>query len=660
MIINSENISVVVQGAVEKEVTLFCIQSIRKYLPNSELILSTWSGSDVSKLDYDHVIFNHDPQAAYCTRNKQKNNNLNRLILSTKSGLSKASKKYVLKLRSDLILTSDRFLSYFNKFQSRVNKYAIFSERILTGALFSRENIILNKNDLHYIPFAPSDWWFFGFTTDVQKYLNVNEVNEPGFSQYFQFKPIVEPEYIWKFSPEQYVGSQLLRCLDSDYEIKDTFSYDIGLIDLSRKVLTNNFVFLGYKESGIFMEKFLPYSKDERLLDFKQYNGLITYFRFLQNYKRYCDSNYSIDKEVLEYYLPKEENKCSFDCNPINIPVEADNISVVVQGPIDKKLTSKCLLSIRKSLPGAEIVLSTWKNSDTSKLNYDKVVFSSDPKCFPYSEKPDAKNNNVNRQIVSTINGLREATRPYTLKMRTDFILKDNLFLEYFNKFPKYEINFRVFDNKIINLSYFSRNPRNVRLSYPFHPSDIALFGTTDDLYKFFDIPLMQKSDSAYLGFSHSKFKYNRFVPEQHLFVNCLWRNGHIIDFKHQRDSREEVLKSSERYFASNFIFLNFDEFNLQPPQRFENHYSNDYKSCITHVEWQKLYHEYIDPKFVPQIEDFERERLEKMFTGSYISKFIGKLCACIFVGKPLRQFRRKIRSMVRIFLDKKIFGKIY
>ena len=41
--------------------------------------------------------------------------------------------------------------------------------------------------------------------------------------------------------------------------------------------------------------------------------------------------------------------------------IDTNDISVVVQGAIDQINTPKCLRSIRKRLPGAEIILSTWE-----------------------------------------------------------------------------------------------------------------------------------------------------------------------------------------------------------------------------------------------------------------------------------------------------------
>ena len=59
--------------------------------------------------------------------------------------------------------------------------------------------------------------------------------------------------------------------------------------------------------------------------------------------------------------------------------IDTNDISVVVQGAIDQINTPKCLRSIRKRLPGAEIILSTWEGSPIDGLDYDKLVLNKDP-----------------------------------------------------------------------------------------------------------------------------------------------------------------------------------------------------------------------------------------------------------------------------------------
>ena len=55
--------------------------------------------------------------------------------------------------------------------------------------------------------------------------------------------------------------------------------------------------------------------------------------------------------------------------------IDFKDISIIVQGAIDIAETPKCLASIRKHLPEAEIILSTWNNEPVEGLDYDVLVF---------------------------------------------------------------------------------------------------------------------------------------------------------------------------------------------------------------------------------------------------------------------------------------------
>ena len=79
MEINTSEISVVMQGAVYP-ITPFAIASVRLLLPDSQIILSTWEGSDLSKIEKNiKVILNRDPHK----KGMKYPNNSNRMILST-------------------------------------------------------------------------------------------------------------------------------------------------------------------------------------------------------------------------------------------------------------------------------------------------------------------------------------------------------------------------------------------------------------------------------------------------------------------------------------------------------------------------------------------------------------------------------------------------
>ena len=98
--ISSDQISVVVQGALDPALIFRVLKSVRETLPNSRIILSTWKGSPCleelreNKL-YDDLLLNEDP-GAYYFGEWDKKNNLNRMLLSTQQGLSLVRTKYTL------------------------------------------------------------------------------------------------------------------------------------------------------------------------------------------------------------------------------------------------------------------------------------------------------------------------------------------------------------------------------------------------------------------------------------------------------------------------------------------------------------------------------------------------------------------------------------
>ena len=306
--IDTKEISVVVQGAIDKVETPITLKSIRKYLPNAEIILSTWENSDVSGLDYDILVENQDPGTVLIDTYKSKEiyNNINRQLLSTQEGLKKVNRKYVLKLRSDLILTSDKFLNCFEKFQARSEEYNLFSHKVLIPMLFTRLNIKLCCSKTRYkIPFHISDWWFFGLTTDIKKYFeNTPLVEEPDFTNYFKKEenrgkcnPYGKISH--KFAPEQYYALSAFGRNFEDIYMEDAADYSDDLIEKFRKCLLNNFVILDFKQSGIYLNKY-SFSKSEKLIG-DQYIDLYNSYRFQKDYKEICDNDFVItEKPVLE------------------------------------------------------------------------------------------------------------------------------------------------------------------------------------------------------------------------------------------------------------------------------------------------------------------------------------------------------------------------
>ena len=142
--------------------------------------------------------------------------------------------------------------------------------------------------------------------------------------------------------------------------------------------------------------------------------------------------------------------------------INTEDISVVVQGAVDQLTIRICLASIRKHLPGAEIILSTWEGTSIDGLDYDQVVLSKDPGGFDHNNTEYPTKNNFNRQVFSTIQGLLLSKRKYSVKMRTDFVLESSGFLKWFNKYPARNKQYSFFKHKVICCEIYSRNPRFV------------------------------------------------------------------------------------------------------------------------------------------------------------------------------------------------------
>lgn len=288
--------------------------------------------------------------------------------------------------------------------------------------------------------------------------------------------------------------------------------------------------------------------------------------------------------------------------------IDSQDISVVVQGPIvgrpddpyQARLTQRCIDSIRRHLSGAELVISTWEGADLQGLNYDVAVFSPDPGGHIFHSERKFYNN-VNRQIASTLAGLKCASRKYCMKIRSDMELLGPDLLQYFGKFPARNSELSLLRERVLVSTDYSRNPRRI-FPYPFHPSDWFCFGYLEDVLDIWDIQLADEPRMSRY-FEHAPRPQpdlyphflNRYFPEQFIWVSFL-RKHREVDFDFYADNRESVLESSEKSLAANLVLLSPEQLGikfLKYDVKIE-----DRVSLYTHGEWQRLYKKYCDPDF--------------------------------------------------------------
>ena len=277
--------------------------------------------------------------------------------------------------------------------------------------------------------------------------------------------------------------------------------------------------------------------------------------------------------------------------------LQSKDVSVVVQGAINE-YTKQCLLSIRKSFPNAQIILSTWINSEIGDLDYDRVIFSKDPGASIIDDVSGTLNN-VNRQI-STKSGLKYAKRKYILKTRTDIIWNDDKFLKYFALYD-HRYKSKHFRNRILICNYYTRNPNILPL--PFHISDWIAFGLNEDVNLYYDCSLQSLDDMRW--FVNKEKKQRRFyinllakyVPEQHICSSFIAKFDEV-SFNCFYDASKENIRITEEMLANDFVVLDYKtQLNISFPKYNPNRYVEKF-TLVSNKQWNELYKEYCEKKY--------------------------------------------------------------
>lgn len=256
--IDSSEVSVVIQGKVDRY-TNFTIESIKRHLPNAEIILSVWEGDDVSSLFYDKIVFNNDPGVAYINRDN-KPNNCNRQIVSSRNGCNLVERRYILKLRTDMVLFSNKFLSFYNPKEKSI--IPALKSRILIGQIYSRDflSFSANKKDSLKTPFHPSDWFFFGNSDDIKCFFNnVKLMDSKYLAKFCDYSDnILKEKNNGRHAPLAPEQHMLVSFLNNYYEInyRDFFDINRTVLKQSEKYM-QMFKILNLFQSGICNIKYL-------------------------------------------------------------------------------------------------------------------------------------------------------------------------------------------------------------------------------------------------------------------------------------------------------------------------------------------------------------------------------------------------------------------
>lgn len=288
-------------------------------------------------------------------------------------------------------------------------------------------------------------------------------------------------------------------------------------------------------------------------------------------------------------------NACPVNAEAIN----PEEITLVFQGPWTEQ-TNLNIQAAKKIMPEATVILSTFASNRgaASRSDADIKIFCDDPGALPaYKRTRNAPPNNINRQIVTTYQGLCAVKTRYAAKIRTDCVLHEpRAFLSLFTS--------RAADaqgkKRMVVNSFYTLHPDGIE-RFPFHVSDWFFFSTTRQLLEYWDVPLMTMEDATW--FDHAKHAENsnyfarlyrsRFAPEQYLTVAyAKKRNYRTPNFIN--DCAHTVVDDYREFLVREFIVAGPDQLGFHFPKYGHVTHSNyQYFNCVSYTDWNEMHETY-------------------------------------------------------------------
>lgn len=244
MSVSDGEISVLIQGSVDDK-TEKCIASVKRYLPESQVVLSTWRGYDLSKTEHDALCEQDDPG----TNKIKRLGNIYREIIGRKTGLQKCDRPYTLIIRSDSEIINLNFVRAFEeKLQvGKYEEYRFLKDRVMMCSAGFTANSLFFLND----------WFFFGKTEDVRDMFDLPVIDEDLLSD--DEKEL--PDYN---SPHEYLATKFVKKhMDLDYTYEDFSNNKYKYKDIWEKIIVENFKMLGFYESYGITNLKEPYHTNE-------------------------------------------------------------------------------------------------------------------------------------------------------------------------------------------------------------------------------------------------------------------------------------------------------------------------------------------------------------------------------------------------------------
>lgn len=258
-----------------------------------------------------------------------------------------------------------------------------------------------------------------------------------------------------------------------------------------------------------------------------------------------------------------------------------DKISIVLAGPLYKEFDLYYSVKMMKDIfTDAEIILSTNDTQLIKKANtldlFDKIVECNDigelPSLkFPGSTSSAIVNNNIKKQIDTSLQGIKVAQHPLVLKLRTDQFLFNSSILSLWNIIKDIPTDDSEKKGRIITSSIFSINPRYSE-RMPYHISDMLQFGYKEDLIAYYSAPEFpiiyatwyeRNKHIKYSNLNEREFRA-KFAVEQWLCLNYIFKNEKNFPINFHNHVSPEIVKQFETIYPDYFIIAHPDDIALR------------------------------------------------------------------------------------------------
>lgn len=227
-----------------------------------------------------------------------------------------------------------------------------------------------------------------------------------------------------------------------------------------------------------------------------------------------------------------------------------NDLTFLLQGKSTKE-TNFSIKIIRERFPGCKVILSCWEGDERIVTEFvDKMVCNIDPVVYPMKEY---KLDNINRQIVSTKNGLEHVKTKYVCKLRTDSYLDNSDILSLYKRYNNSGEG--VFTEKVLVTNLTTINPK--KMKHSFHVCDWIYLGLTSDVKSIFSLEIKPRQ---YFYYFDGKSNLDDSICSQHRAETALFEHffpNERFEYNNTYETNSKTIDLTLNLFRYDLIIVN-------------------------------------------------------------------------------------------------------